>query len=598
MMEEIGKINLQTLNGTSNPPLEFTMENFINIIEMSNSELREKIINQGIYSDSTSISETILCIDGEATKIRRVFCNKIKLIPSDIGWILFNDVKKCMVCIDTFSFNLSKYHCHACGNVICARCCQFDAVIEGNKAGCVACHQCFWGQSSVPINPTFDDGFPVHINDLDLFGEVRKVQVESRLVIRGKSLESLSIVYINICLSDLIPQHTENGVIYMLYGVNFVTEDNVKVYHVVVNPGELLNRLRNYAKDFNDIQTVEEDGGVVELCTQAMDFVSRASCDPLCTPFKIESALPFYNYKLSIGDNERYRRSLSAKKKSSKEIKIKSLKSSSSDSRVFGGGLEVESENSHMVSVYIPDESCFRKFIQVPLREYQGQEILISAGKKSTNLETRSYETLPASFRKFSVGTLKHSEMIDKTYSNTPETLIFDVDDVNFSGTLPSSRLSKTNDEGEDNNNELLATNSRVDEAESVCSSLSDTVQHFGSALRQKRMKKIAQGLRSVNPKMLKCEEMQIIEKSFADRLKADSLATPVVLVGWLILIVDEQLGLNGNFVISDVHKSFLTFRKTKFKVHNLECSKWVLLSRGIGKSGCHFEILRDVCLN
>jgi len=93
---------------------------------------------------------------GGATKIvRRVY------IRSDdsgkygrLGWILMNDVDCCMICVMKFKgliISYPKYHCHACGNVVCNDCSNnYPAIKELlNYNGLLrVCKFCFFGQVS------------------------------------------------------------------------------------------------------------------------------------------------------------------------------------------------------------------------------------------------------------------------------------------------------------------------------------------------------------------------------------------------------------------------------------------------------------------
>ena len=75
---------------------------------------------------------------------------------SKIGWILDEDVDRCMLCDMLFAFNKSKSHCRACGNVFCRPCSRnfipfADATSLGPQR---VCNLCFYGQTSISIIPT------------------------------------------------------------------------------------------------------------------------------------------------------------------------------------------------------------------------------------------------------------------------------------------------------------------------------------------------------------------------------------------------------------------------------------------------------------
>ena len=91
-------------------------------------------------------------LGGSIKLIRRVF------IQSDdsgkyakLGWVLLNDVDCCMICVMKFKGLFTshhKYHCHACGNIVCSSCADsFSQVLELQFNGFVrVCKSCYFGQ--------------------------------------------------------------------------------------------------------------------------------------------------------------------------------------------------------------------------------------------------------------------------------------------------------------------------------------------------------------------------------------------------------------------------------------------------------------------
>ena len=100
------------------------------------------------------VTEEEVKLGGSIKLIRRVF------IQSDdsgkyakLGWVLLNDVDCCMVCAIKFKgllYNYHKYHCHACGNVVCNVCSDNYPTIKelDYEGGLKVCNFCFFGQVS------------------------------------------------------------------------------------------------------------------------------------------------------------------------------------------------------------------------------------------------------------------------------------------------------------------------------------------------------------------------------------------------------------------------------------------------------------------
>ena len=144
------------------------MSNHLKFIHLqvlkSYDQLQKEIENVIQFNhDNVNNSITLLpCIEriiaeevklGGVTKIvRRVF------IRSDdsgkyarLGWVLMNDVDCCMICVMKFKGLITsypKYHCHACGNIVCGSCADnFSQVVEIELDRSVrVCKSCYFGQ--------------------------------------------------------------------------------------------------------------------------------------------------------------------------------------------------------------------------------------------------------------------------------------------------------------------------------------------------------------------------------------------------------------------------------------------------------------------
>lgn len=69
-------------------------------------------------------------VGGHQLEVRRVF---VKTRDSaeyfNVGWILSNDLDNCMICNSEFGVFSPKYHCRACGNLVCAKCSPDEGIV-------------------------------------------------------------------------------------------------------------------------------------------------------------------------------------------------------------------------------------------------------------------------------------------------------------------------------------------------------------------------------------------------------------------------------------------------------------------------------------
>ena len=99
-------------------------------------------------------------IGGVSRIVRRVFIRSNDSGKyARLGWVLMNDVDCCMICVMKFKGLITsypKYHCHACGNIVCSNCSNNYPIIKelSHFDGKLrVCNFCFFGQVSL-----FDTG--------------------------------------------------------------------------------------------------------------------------------------------------------------------------------------------------------------------------------------------------------------------------------------------------------------------------------------------------------------------------------------------------------------------------------------------------------
>lgn len=626
------------------------METILSLAAMTDDELRD-LINRSQKNEQyvISIVETMTLIGGQQLSFRRIFYEENNFMNiSKIGWVLIQDIDKCMICSVDFINSKTKYHCHACGNIICSSCCQFDACIEGTLTPGIACHQCYWEQAIVSLNPTVSDGLPVYIGDPTKFGRVDFTTAEACLLVRASSKVDLRKICINICSSDKIPQHSYKGLIFMLYGPMHLSVDGVKVYHVVVNSTELKNRMLNFSKDFMMADATDEDGGVVELCTQAVSLVSRASCEKLSSNFKIDQSLPFYNHELTKGENERYGFSLSAAKQQG-------------DEEILDTGLEShQTKKIHLVELAISEKKCFDEFIQVPLSLDQAKrchERLAATPREDLRRgmlqrAARSVSPTPGSLvreRSLSRGISprgypprsplrRDNSKIQSETTNDPSFRLpvsgkqgagrgmgsreFSIARSQVGIASKWERCSSAEEQGRErasstpvNRREMMANHKTISFAtprrgrpgllmadgsvstDRRFSGSSVNLSGVGSPERQgsvkNRLREQLAGQGGITPEMMVYEEEDRVDEFTASQVKLASRDRPDALIGWLIFLIDQGNNRRVLGIVTDTRKNLQ--RKTEFKVSNVEGSQWFLLNRGTGKTGCSFQVFRNI---
>lgn len=219
---------------------------------LSPSSLKDSINRKRIHHDSLpfNIKESMESVNGKFQAVRRLYLLVEGQLAkySQVGWILAHDIEDCMLCEKPFSHRNKKFHCRACGIVVCASCSR--KIITPNIS-LISCTECFQGQDTVKITPSFQLGLPVLISDLSKYGESVITYATSRLLIKTRTVDDDKNVFIEIFSSPLVPFNSsvnEIRTIYMISGPECkkVTKyGTIMLYSVVVHPSEIHEKTNN-----------------------------------------------------------------------------------------------------------------------------------------------------------------------------------------------------------------------------------------------------------------------------------------------------------------------------------------------------------------
>ncbi len=76
--------------------------------------------------------ETIRVKSLENGSVKRVFVKaKDTGVLGSVGWVVNDNISKCMLCKNQFGFFTRKHHCRACGNLVCYQCSGNSSLIVG-----------------------------------------------------------------------------------------------------------------------------------------------------------------------------------------------------------------------------------------------------------------------------------------------------------------------------------------------------------------------------------------------------------------------------------------------------------------------------------
>jgi hypothetical protein len=107
------------------------------------------------YSVITSILTDKVIVKGNLYKIYRLFIRTLSSHDfANIGWVIEDNVMVCLLCGENFlqhGKDQKRFHCYACGNLVCERCITLGQ-LEGlnlNDSFVNTCCQCNFGQVGV-----------------------------------------------------------------------------------------------------------------------------------------------------------------------------------------------------------------------------------------------------------------------------------------------------------------------------------------------------------------------------------------------------------------------------------------------------------------
>lgn len=532
-------------------------------------------------------SNSLIC--GEITPLRRLFVRSKRTSETsdDIGWVLFDDVDRCMTCGHQFGVWKSKIHCYACGNVVCSSCCNMEAAIEACDQPRPGCLLCYWGQETVEVQPTPKKGLPVYISDITLLGQACVTHADSKLIIRARSKMDYRLVRVNLCVSPLIPERAELskfGLISMVFGPSSTSSDGVDVYTVVVNPDELQTRRMTSVVDAAVDKGGRDDGGVVELCTQALSLVARVTGQPLSTIFRVDTSSTYYYPDKTIAENERHANA-------NADMLTLGLPQTEDTSQKGRRHPEVQ------VEIAVPGPTAFKIFTQLPITLTQGQKIssvkthhnddssvTSDNDKKKLNqasiMQSRRGNTIVRQFKEKysgSVAITRDSSSVSGSVSGAPS----------YDKVKNEMKLNRLNAMPRG----LIREQSAISDIESQDSKAFSVFNQTLSLVVVGEQKKIV-----VQNSMMECQREEMVNASAAAKIKRNSIKQPAILVGWLILIMDEK-GINsGKGIITGLRKKIL--RTTEFRISTPEAEdRWVRLQREEKMPGLRFQLMRKIDL-
>jgi hypothetical protein len=120
--------------------------------QMSTEEL-DHLMREKKDDVVVSLQKENVRIGGEEKVVRRVFVRTSSAVDyATVGWVMNEDIDKCMTCSKDFWFFHSRKHCHACGNINCGDCVKSFCLVEelpDQTHGVPVCSHCYWGQEPV-----------------------------------------------------------------------------------------------------------------------------------------------------------------------------------------------------------------------------------------------------------------------------------------------------------------------------------------------------------------------------------------------------------------------------------------------------------------
>jgi len=108
---------------------------------------------QDVYSITHLEPETVMVGKKEATVYRVYVLSNLGGGYCEVGWVVLDGVTNCMCCSLAFGVIYSKYHCKACGDVVCSSCARATAKIAelNSTVRQRICKKCVTGEVEVHI---------------------------------------------------------------------------------------------------------------------------------------------------------------------------------------------------------------------------------------------------------------------------------------------------------------------------------------------------------------------------------------------------------------------------------------------------------------
>ena len=104
---------------------------------------------------ATDIEIVTVKVGDELIKVRRVF---LCANEYQAGWVVDSDLTCCMICVKPYGWFRYRYHCRACGSLVCSSCSPYRAPVPGfsllskETGGSRTCVDCFGLKSEVFVN--------------------------------------------------------------------------------------------------------------------------------------------------------------------------------------------------------------------------------------------------------------------------------------------------------------------------------------------------------------------------------------------------------------------------------------------------------------
>lgn len=298
-------------------------------------------------SYSYVIKEGYFSKNNQTDKVLRLFiADKNRNTTCDVSWMISDTINRCTECFHDFEDKL-KYHCVACGDVICSKCCHFDSIRKCSTASHRFCTCCYEdAEKDDKLLKSYKNwGLPVIMSNLQPYGDCTVAFVKSVAVIKLMNSPNIGTAHVNICISssferngkENFPNDLNSEILHMVYGPSSIADDGIKVHTVVVHHDDILEKSK-------------------KVFDQAVNFVARVTGENISL-FEVLEDVSYYSHKLTETEN---------------------VKLFEATKRGF------VCKKYHGIKVLLPNKKAFKKLYQIPtyLKEYE----LWYKNKNQTNI--------------------------------------------------------------------------------------------------------------------------------------------------------------------------------------------------------------------